>query len=45
VVVTAPMPGVSIPSLPSAGATWTLSLLGNFGSPYVEAHNAVFSTR
>ena len=25
VVVTAPMPGISTPSLPSAGAIWTLS--------------------
>src|ERR1022692_4312912 len=28
VVVTAPMPGIKTPSLPSAGAIWTLSLLG-----------------
>src|SRR5260370_32208708 len=29
VVVTAPIPGIKTPSLPSAGAIWTLSLLGN----------------
>jgi hypothetical protein len=29
VVVTAPMPGISTPSFPSAGAIWTLSLFGN----------------
>src|SRR5260370_35200482 len=29
VVVTAPIPGIKTPSLPSAGAIWTLSLLGD----------------
>ena len=28
VVVTAPIPGIRTPSLPSAGAIWTLSLTG-----------------
>ncbi len=31
VVVTAPMPGIRTPSLPSAGAIWTLSELGKHG--------------
>src|ERR1044071_897863 len=34
VVVTAPIPGISTPSLPSAGAIWTLSLLGKVRSPF-----------
>src|ERR1700688_212813 len=34
VVVTAPMPGISTPSLPSAGAIWTLSLLAKMNSPF-----------
>src|SRR5579863_2321285 len=33
VVVTAPIPGISTPSLPSAGTIWTLSLLGKSNSP------------
>src|SRR5262249_54559022 len=34
VVVTAPIPGIRTPSLPSAGAIWTLSLIGNRGLPF-----------
>jgi hypothetical protein len=29
VVETAPIPGIKMPSLPSAGAIWTLSVAGN----------------
>ncbi len=39
VVVTAPMPGINTPSLPSAGAIWTLSLLAKRFSSSPKCYN------
>src|ERR1035438_2870653 len=39
VVVTAPMPGIKTPSLPSAGAIWTLSWLAKYFSFRTKCYN------